>query len=202
MTTKWTTTGDQRVGGSSLQVGELLLDLLERQDAPHATAVSPFRDVACRRGVRMRWHAAVPLWQPFLPGRPVNSADSSSRLPTRHVSISATIALVSRVFLSHSSRDNRQAVAVKQWLIEHEPGLPQAGGCRRVPASAIGKSCSDRQVRSFSESSCAVMKLQRGKPIAIPCSPTLNVPQTRQRASKNTPYGSAKCRRRSMAYKA
>jgi TIR domain len=30
---------------------------------------------------------------------------------------------VSRVFLSHSSRDNRQAVAVKAWLIEHEPGL-------------------------------------------------------------------------------
>ena len=31
--------------------------------------------------------------------------------------------LVARVFLSHSSRDNRQAVAVKQWLIEQEPGL-------------------------------------------------------------------------------
>src|SRR5690349_5707126 len=30
---------------------------------------------------------------------------------------------MSRVFLSHSSRDNRQAVAVKAWLIEHEPGL-------------------------------------------------------------------------------
>jgi WD40 repeat protein len=30
---------------------------------------------------------------------------------------------VSRVFLSHSSRDSRQAVAVKQWLIEQEPGL-------------------------------------------------------------------------------
>ena len=30
---------------------------------------------------------------------------------------------MSRVFLSHSSRDSRQAVAVKQWLIEHEPGL-------------------------------------------------------------------------------
>jgi hypothetical protein len=30
---------------------------------------------------------------------------------------------VSRVFLSHSSRDSRQAVAVKQWLIEHESGL-------------------------------------------------------------------------------
>jgi len=28
-----------------------------------------------------------------------------------------------RVFLSHSSRDGRQAAAVKQWLIEHEPGL-------------------------------------------------------------------------------
>jgi hypothetical protein len=30
---------------------------------------------------------------------------------------------VSRVFLSHSSRDSRQAAAVKQWLIEQEPGL-------------------------------------------------------------------------------
>jgi hypothetical protein len=30
---------------------------------------------------------------------------------------------VSRVFLSHSSPDSRQAVAVKQWLIEQEPGL-------------------------------------------------------------------------------
>jgi len=30
---------------------------------------------------------------------------------------------VSRVFLSHSSRDSRQAVAVKEWLIEQEPGL-------------------------------------------------------------------------------
>jgi hypothetical protein len=32
---------------------------------------------------------------------------------------------VTRVFLSHSSRDNRQAVAVKAWLIEHEPGLAE-----------------------------------------------------------------------------
>jgi WD40 repeat protein len=32
---------------------------------------------------------------------------------------------VSRVFLSHSSRDSRQAVAVKKWLIEHEPGLAE-----------------------------------------------------------------------------
>ena len=30
---------------------------------------------------------------------------------------------MSRVFLSHSSRDSRQAVAVKKWLIEREPGL-------------------------------------------------------------------------------
>jgi hypothetical protein len=29
------------------------------------------------------------------------------------------------VFLSHSSRDNRQAVAVMQWLIEQEPGLAE-----------------------------------------------------------------------------
>ncbi len=33
--------------------------------------------------------------------------------------------MVSRVFLSHSSRDNRQAIAVKAWLIEHEPGLAE-----------------------------------------------------------------------------
>ena len=33
--------------------------------------------------------------------------------------------MVSRVFLSHSSRDSRQAVAVKRWLIEHEPGLAE-----------------------------------------------------------------------------
>jgi hypothetical protein len=32
---------------------------------------------------------------------------------------------VSRVFLSHSSRDNRQAVAVKAWLIAQEPGLAE-----------------------------------------------------------------------------
>jgi hypothetical protein len=32
---------------------------------------------------------------------------------------------VSRVFLSHSSRDYRQAMAVKAWLIEHEPGLAE-----------------------------------------------------------------------------
>jgi WD40 repeat protein len=30
---------------------------------------------------------------------------------------------MSRVFLSHSSRDSRQAVAVKKWLTEQEPGL-------------------------------------------------------------------------------
>jgi WD40 repeat protein len=30
---------------------------------------------------------------------------------------------VSRVFLSHSGRDSRQAAAVKRWLIEHQPGL-------------------------------------------------------------------------------
>src|SRR5262245_41328998 len=30
---------------------------------------------------------------------------------------------MSRVFLSHSRFDSRQAVAVKQWLIEQEPGL-------------------------------------------------------------------------------
>jgi len=32
---------------------------------------------------------------------------------------------VSRVFLSHSSRDSRYAVAVKAWLIEQEPGLAE-----------------------------------------------------------------------------
>ena len=30
-----------------------------------------------------------------------------------------------RVFLSHSSRDSRQAMAVKAWLIEQEPGLAE-----------------------------------------------------------------------------
>jgi hypothetical protein len=30
---------------------------------------------------------------------------------------------VSRVFLSHSSRDSRQAIAVRAWLVEQEPGL-------------------------------------------------------------------------------
>jgi TIR domain len=30
---------------------------------------------------------------------------------------------VSRVYLSHSSRNSRQAVAVKKWLVEQEPGL-------------------------------------------------------------------------------
>ena len=47
--------------------------------------------------------------------------------------------MVSRVFLSHSSRDNRQAVAVKAWLIEHEPGLAEEifldlGPAHRYPA--------------------------------------------------------------------
>ena len=32
---------------------------------------------------------------------------------------------MSRVFLSHSSRDGRQAVAVKAWLVEQEPGLAE-----------------------------------------------------------------------------
>jgi hypothetical protein len=32
---------------------------------------------------------------------------------------------VSRVFLSHSSRDGRQAVAVKAWLVEQEQGLAE-----------------------------------------------------------------------------
>ena len=35
----------------------------------------------------------------------------------------AKIALVARVFLSHSSRDKREAMAVKAWLSEQEPGL-------------------------------------------------------------------------------
>ncbi|MFF0815604.1 TIR domain-containing protein [Rhodococcus sp. NPDC003318] len=30
---------------------------------------------------------------------------------------------MSRVFLSHSSRDNRQAIALKHWLVEKDPGL-------------------------------------------------------------------------------
>ena len=30
---------------------------------------------------------------------------------------------VSRIFLSHSSRDNRAAVALKQWLAEQDPPL-------------------------------------------------------------------------------
>ena len=30
---------------------------------------------------------------------------------------------MSRVFMSHSSRDSRQAMAVKAWLLEQEPGL-------------------------------------------------------------------------------
>src|SRR6185312_16690986 len=33
--------------------------------------------------------------------------------------------LMSRVFLSHSSRDSRQAIAVKAWLVEQEPGLAE-----------------------------------------------------------------------------
>ena len=33
--------------------------------------------------------------------------------------------MVSRVFLSHSSRDSREAVAVKAWLVEQEPGLAE-----------------------------------------------------------------------------
>jgi hypothetical protein len=37
---------------------------------------------------------------------------------------------MSRVFVSHSSRDSRQAMAVKVWLIEHEPGLANAGSLR------------------------------------------------------------------------
>ncbi|MFC9333024.1 TIR domain-containing protein [Arthrobacter sp. NPDC057009] len=32
---------------------------------------------------------------------------------------------MSRVFLSHSSRDTRQAVALKQWLVEQDPGLAE-----------------------------------------------------------------------------
>lgn len=32
---------------------------------------------------------------------------------------------MSRIFMSHSSRDSRPAVAVKAWLIEHEPGLAE-----------------------------------------------------------------------------
>ena len=32
---------------------------------------------------------------------------------------------MSRVFLSHSSRDSRQAIAVKAWLVEQEPGLAE-----------------------------------------------------------------------------
>jgi hypothetical protein len=30
-----------------------------------------------------------------------------------------------RVFVSHSSRDSRQAIAVKRWLVEAEPGLAE-----------------------------------------------------------------------------
>ena len=30
---------------------------------------------------------------------------------------------MARVFLSHSSRDSRQAIAVKKWMVEQEPGL-------------------------------------------------------------------------------
>ena len=30
---------------------------------------------------------------------------------------------MSRIFISHSSRDNRQAIALQQWLIEHNPSL-------------------------------------------------------------------------------
>src|ERR1700741_2953634 len=33
--------------------------------------------------------------------------------------------LMPRVFLSHSSRDSRSAMAVKAWLIEREPGRPE-----------------------------------------------------------------------------
>jgi len=55
---------------------------------------------------------------------------------------------VSRVFLSHSSLDSREATAVKAWLIEHEPGLaeeifldldPHTG---ILPGCAGGRHCS------------------------------------------------------------
>jgi hypothetical protein len=52
------------------------------------------------------------------------------------MSARAKIALMARVFLSHSSRDSRAAVAVKAWLIEHEPGLAE---------ESIGVSVSQRQ---------------------------------------------------------
>jgi hypothetical protein len=53
-----TTTADRQprhIGGSSPQVGELLLDLRERQDAPQtvARAVPPFGVLACRCEMRM-----------------------------------------------------------------------------------------------------------------------------------------------------
>ena len=55
----------------------------------------------------------------------MTGADFSSRLLARDVCIRAKIALMERVFLSHSSRDSRQAEAVKKWLIEQELGLAE-----------------------------------------------------------------------------
>jgi hypothetical protein len=49
-------------------------------------------------------------------------ADSSSRLLTRAALKQAQNVLMLRDFPDNSSRDSRQAIAVKAWLIEREPG--------------------------------------------------------------------------------
>ena len=42
------------------------------------------------------------------------------------------------MFLSHSSRDSRQAIAVKAWLVEQEPGLAEEWIWTRTPGSGPG----------------------------------------------------------------
>ena len=59
--------------------------------------------------------------------------------------------MVSRVFLRHSSRDSRQAMAVKKWLTEQDPGLAEeifldldptlASGCTSSAATTGADSC-------------------------------------------------------------
>src|SRR6478735_2664184 len=64
---------------------------------------------------------------------------------------------MSRVFLSHSSRDSRYAVAVKAWLIEQEPGLAEEIYLDVDPHTGIRPGARWKQVLQQANSRCEVV---------------------------------------------
>ena len=71
---------------------------------------------------------------------------------------------MSRVFLSHSSRDSRQAIAVKKWLIQQEPGLAEEIFLDLDPHTGIRPGEQRRQALKHGNDGCEIRGRRHDQP--------------------------------------